>query len=49
MNEIVDRLKKDLSYGESFDITFREVINEKHHFWVIFLNFLINFNAVFSS
>ncbi len=46
MNKIVERLKKDLSYGESFDITFREVINEKHHFWVIFLNFLINSSSV---
>lgn len=40
MNLIVERLKKDLAYQESFDVTFREVENETHHFWVIFLNFL---------
>ena len=43
MNSYVEKLKKDLSYKESFDVTFREIRTKYHHYTIIFLNFLINF------
>lgn len=48
MIELIDKLKKDLSYNESFDITFKEVLNStincKYH--IIFLNFLCNNESI---
>ena len=46
MNEYVERLKKDLGFSNSFDLTFREVVTDFHKFHVIFFNFLINNNAI---
>ncbi len=46
MNEFVNKLKNDLSYGKSFDVTFREVKTNYHTFNVVFLNFLINNNSI---
>ncbi len=46
MNEYVNKLKQDLSYQESFDVTFREVETAYHHYWVIFLNFLIKSDGI---
>lgn len=46
MNAYVEQLKKDLSYGKCFDVTFREVITKYHKFYIVFLNFLINNNAI---
>ena len=40
MNSYVEKLKKDLSYKESFDVTFREIRTKYHHYTIIFLNFL---------
>ena len=37
MNEYVEKLKKDLGYPKSFDITFREVITSFHKYNIIFL------------
>ena len=41
MNSYVEKLKKDLSYKESFDVTFREIRTKYHHYTIIFLNFFI--------
>ena len=46
MNEYVEKLKKDLGFSNSFDLTFREVITSCHKFHVIFFNFLINNSAI---
>ncbi|MFR7881250.1 MAG: spore germination protein [Christensenellales bacterium] len=36
MNSYVEKLKKDLSYKESFDVTFREIRTKYHHYTIIF-------------
>ena len=46
MNNYVEKLKKDLGFNNSFDLTFREVITNYHKFNVIFFNFLINNEAI---
>ena len=46
MNQSVEKLKNDLGYTKSFDLTFREVVTEYHKYYVIFFNFLINNNAI---
>ena len=46
MNEYVEKLKKDLGYPKSFDITFREVITPFHKYNIIFLNFLIKNESI---
>ena len=46
MNEYVEKLKKDLGYPKSFDITFREVITSFHKYNIIFLNFLIKNESI---
>lgn len=46
MNEYVEKLKKDLGFSNSFDLTFREVITDYHKYHVIFFNFLINNSAI---
>ena len=46
MNSYVEKLKKDLSYKESFDVTFREIRTKYHHYTIIFLNFLIKSEGI---
>lgn len=46
MNEYVEKLKKDLSIDESFDITYRVVENNTGQFHLFFLNFLISPEAI---
>ena len=43
---MLERLKKDLSYQESFDVTFRKVDGLKKSFIIVFLNFLCNHEAI---
>lgn len=38
---MLERLKKDLSYQESFDVTFRKVDGLKKSFIIVFLNFYV--------
>ncbi len=46
MNAYVEKLKKDLSYKESFDVTFREIETSYHNYTLVFLNFLIKSEGV---
>ena len=45
MNSYVEKLKNDLSYKESFDVTLREIRTKYPHYTIIFLNFLIKKNS----
>lgn len=46
MNQYVEKLKNDLGFSNSFDLTFREIITKFHKYHVIFFNFLINNSAI---
>lgn len=46
MNEYVERLKNDLAINDSFDLTYRKVVNDVYEFHMIFANFLVNAEAI---
>lgn len=46
MNEIINRIKQDLSVQESFDVTIRKIDTAWHQYTLIFLNFLCSHDAL---
>ncbi len=46
MNPIIQKIKEDLSYNESFDITIKELDTAWHKYTLVFLNFLSSHSAL---